>query len=175
MSPQYYHGLVYQPDCSLCPLQKDRKVLPDGPIPARLCFVGEGPGFRETEQGRGFVGPSGALLWHLAGAYSVSRDDVWVSNTALCAPRDVKLATGFTLRKQQVINLSAAACRKRLIYELLYVTAGDPSAVIVPLGNVALQALTLRKGSRVYAYRGSMQQVDLNALWQDAQHQRAGW
>ncbi len=171
----YYPGLLYQPDCHICPLKNDRKVLPDGPIPAKMCYVGEGPGFNERDEGRGFVGPSGQLLWTLAGAYGIKRENVWVTNSALCMPRDVKLSTGAVLKKLKVIELSSKACRKRLIYELLYVTGNNPNAVIVPLGNIALQALTLRKGARVYAYRGSLQKIDLMTLWNLAQNQQLGW
>ena len=163
----YYHGLIVKPDCHKCPLQHDRKVYPDGPIPARLAIVGEGPGRDEVEDGYGFVGPSGKLLWYLAGCKGIKREDVWVTNAALCMPRDVRLATGAVLPRGRVLQLSAQACYKRLIGELLHVTRNEPNAVIVPVGNVPLYSLTKRKGSKIFAYRGSRQSVDLQLLWND--------
>jgi len=163
----YYHGLIVEPDCKYCPLRFDTKVLPDGYIPARLCFVGESPGYNERNDGRGFVGRSGELLWAYCNLYGFSRDDVWVTNGSLCSKRAVSLATGAQLPEEQVKIISAKACRRRLIGELLTVTQGDPQAVIVPLGNVALQMLSLRKNSRVFQYRGSIQRIDLQALWNE--------
>ena len=151
----------------MCPLVHDRKVYPDGPIPAKLVIVGEGPGAVEVQQGRGFIGPSGQLLWHLAEMVGVSRDNVWVTNSALCKPREVRLSTGATLSKSRVLELSARACYKRLIGELLYVTQNDPKSVIIPVGNVSLRSLTKRKGAKVFAYRGSIQELDLQVLWND--------
>lgn len=161
----YYHQLFYQPDCCRCPLQRDTKVLPDGPIPSKLVFVGEGPGSNEVFEGRGFVGASGSLLWTLCRAYGFDRDQVFVTNSQLCKKRDVKLSSGATLREAQVAMMAANCCRKRLIYELMVVTQCDPGAVIVPLGNIALQMLTRRRGARVFAYRGTIQHIDLQALW----------
>ena len=161
----YYHQLLYQPACERCPLQRDTKVLPDGPIPSKLVFVGEGPGFSECREGRGFVGASGNLLWLLCRAYGFDRDQVFVDNAALCRKRDVKLASGAVLREAQVAIMAAQCCRKRLIYDMMVVTQCDPGAVIVPLGNIALQMLTKRKNARVFAYRGTVQHIDLQALW----------
>lgn len=172
---EYYQGLMLQPDCHLCPLQHDKKVLPDGPVPAKICYVGEGPGYNEVIEGRGFVGASGGVLWTLTEAMGFSRSEVWVTNAALCRPRIVKLATGASIPQKQVIELSAKACRKRLIYELLCVTQNDPNAVVVPLGKVALQSLSQRKNAGIYAYRGSLMPIDLQQLWQEAQTQQAGW
>jgi len=163
----YYHGLLYQPSCGACPLQRDKKVLPDGPIPAKLVFVGEGPGTAEVFEGRGFVGASGGLLWQLCQAYGFGRDQVFVTNSQLCKKRDVKLSSGATLREAQVAMMAAQCCRKRLVYELMVVTQCDPGAVIVPLGNIALQMLTKRRNARVFAYRGTIQRIDLQALWSE--------
>lgn len=172
---QYWQGLLYQPDCHVCPLAHDRPVLPDGPIPTKLCFVGEGPGRVEAQEGRGFMGPSGELLWKLADAYGLDRKDVWVTNASLCFPRDVRLQSGTIIKMQQVKKLSIKACRKRLIWELMYVTGNDPSAVIVPIGGLALRALSTRKNAGIFQYRGSLQQINLQQLWDEAQRERPGW
>jgi len=161
----YFHGLVVQPDCHRCPLQHDPKVYPDGPIPTKICIVGEEPGHMEVERGRGFIGPSGQLLWHLAAGSDLSRDDVWITNAALCKARDVRLSTGGVLRVEQVKFLAVQACRRRLIGELYAVTQGDPRAVIVPIGNLALQSLKRKRGLRIFARRGSIEEVDIAKEW----------
>lgn len=169
MQPQvvqvYYHGLVVEPDCKKCPLRYDTKVLPDGYYPARLCLVGENPGEQEQFEGRGFVGRSGQLLWQFCKAYGFGREDVWLTNAALCRKRKVRLSTGAELPEAQVALIAAKACRRRLIGELLSVTGGDPGVVIVPLGNVARQMLSSRTGGGVWAYRGSIETIDLQVLW----------
>lgn len=160
----YYHGLLYQPDCGDCYLRYDTKVLPDGPIPARIAFVGEEPGAREKVEGRGFVGPSGQALWHLAKMAGFAREEVWVTNAALCAARDVKLTSGECSRmpKAEVKAIAAQCCRARLVAELKYV---NPQ-VIVPLGNWALWALSDIAKAKIYAYRGSRMDVNLDVLLQ---------
>lgn len=70
-------------------------VPPDGPVPCIYAIVGEAPGSEEVRLGRGFVGPSGKILWpvlrRLAG---LERGDCYVTN--LCKHQlddeaDVKL------------------------------------------------------------------------------------
>ena len=50
--------------CENCELWRSRTnaVPGEGPEDAPVMFVGEGPGKREDEQGRPFVGPAGQLL-----------------------------------------------------------------------------------------------------------------
>jgi len=156
----YYHGLIATPDCSACPLRDDVKVYPDGPVPARIAIVGEGPGSSETAMGRGFIGPSGKLLWHLAQEAGFTRDEVWVTNAALCAPRKVKLASGAVLPQVYVQALSSMYCRSRLLHELVAV---NPK-VVIPVGNWALWALTDIPKAKIYAYRGSRVDIDLQTM-----------
>lgn len=150
----------------MCPLRWDTKVLPDGYVPAKLCFVAEGPERTECQVGRGFVGATGQHLWRLCEVYGFTREDVFCTNAALCRPREVRLSTGAVLSEQVVKMISAKACRRRLIGELLAVTRGVEHYVIQPMGNIALQMLQPdRKGARVYQYRGAVMDVDLEKLW----------
>lgn len=159
-SGPYYHGLIAQPDCTSCPLIHDTKVYPDGPVPARLAFVGEEPGDQELSEGRGFVGPSGQLLWMLAERAGIKREDVWVSNAALCQARKIVLSNSAVIPKPVVKQMAAKACRSRLLKEICYV--GSP--VVVPLGNWAGWALSDIQKFKIYAYRGSRIDVDLTRL-----------
>jgi len=159
---EHHHGiLAVAPACEHCPLRYKRKVLPDGPVPAKFAFIGEEPGRTEERKGRGFVGPSGRLLWdELGPACGFTRDDVWVTNTLLCRAEKVKLANGAMLPKEMVKEMAANCCRQRLISELQVV---DP-VVVVPLGNIALRTLTQITRAKIYGYRGSRLEVDLLAL-----------
>lgn len=158
----YYHGIVSTyPACDTCPLQHKRTVLPDGPVPARVAFVGEEPGSTEIRKGRGFVGPSGRLLWDALGpACGFTRQQVWVTNAALCRADKVRLSNGVELPKDTVKQMAAECCKQRLLDELRVV---DP-VVIVPLGSVALKQLTGIAKAKIYSYRGSRLEVDLDAL-----------
>lgn len=162
VSGSYRHGFIYQPDCDVedCPLRNDVRVQPDGPVPAQIAFVGEEPGDTECREGRGFVGPSGQLLWQLAADIGLKREDVWVTNASCCRARKVKLTTGAMMQLPEVKARAAKACRRRLLRELIAV---DP-VVIVPLGNWALWSLSDIPHARIYAYRGSRVAADLRDL-----------
>ena len=121
------------------------------------------------------MGQSGAILWRLCEAYGYSREQVWVSNAALCAPRDIKLVSGAKLDIEYVKDLSTKACRKRLVYELRWVTQDDPNAVIVAIGKLALRSLGNRKNMSIFNYRGSVMPIDLKQLWTTIQSEKAGW
>lgn len=158
----YYHGVVSTaPDCDRCPLRYKRKVLPDGPVPAKYAFIGEEPGSREERVGRGFVGPSGQLLWEsFAPSAGFTRDECWVTNARLCRAEKVKLENGAILPKDTVQKMAAACCYRRLIDELRVV---DP-VICIPLGSTALKQITQIAKAGIYAYRGSRMEVDLAAL-----------
>lgn len=157
----YRHGIIADPpDCEHCPLRYDVKVYPDGPVPAKIAFIGEEPGDTELAEGRGFVGPSGQLLWYMANEVGLQREDVWVSNAAMCKARKIKLANNAVIYLPQVKATAAQCCRRRLLSELVVV---DP-VVIVPLGNWALWATSDIPNARIYAYRGSRIEVEIAEL-----------
>jgi uracil-DNA glycosylase len=57
-----------------------RAVLGEGPIGARIAFVGEQPGDQEDRQGRPFVGPAGQLLDQALSDAGIDRRRVYVTN-----------------------------------------------------------------------------------------------
>lgn len=161
MSGAYHHGVVSTPpDCENCPFRYDRKVMPDGPVPARIAIVAESPGREELKQGRGLVGPTGQLVWQFAAACGLDRAECWVSNTMLCAPRDVRLTNGAMIKKDIAQAMAAKACRQRLVDELRVV---NPVSVVA-LGNWTLWALSDIPNAKIYDYRGSRLDVDLAQL-----------
>lgn len=161
----YYHGPIYAPDCRNCPLQLDPKVWPDGPIPARLVYIGEEPGHDEVVTGKGFIGGSGKLLWQLAALHGIRREEVWVTNTELCKSRDILLSNRGELHRNLVQAMAARACRRRLISEVLYVTQGMQHPVLQPLGKWALWSLTGMPDPSIYNYRGARLDINLEVLY----------
>jgi DNA polymerase len=49
-------------------------------------FVGEGPGEKEDESGRPFVGPAGELLTRMILAMGFAREEVYIANIVKCRP-----------------------------------------------------------------------------------------
>lgn len=74
--------------CTKCELHRSRKkaVPGEGPTHAEIMLIGEGPGARENEQGRPFVGAAGKFLDQLLEQAGVTRADVWITNVVKCRP-----------------------------------------------------------------------------------------
>lgn len=75
-------------DCAACELHRTRKqtVFSRGTGASGLCFVGEGPGADEDEQGYPFVGAAGQLLDRMITAMGFTREEVYVCNIVKCRP-----------------------------------------------------------------------------------------
>lgn len=71
--------------CGLCK-QRTQTVFSRGTGSSGLCFVGEGPGADEDQQGYPFVGAAGQLLDKMIGAMGLLRDEVYVCNIVKCRP-----------------------------------------------------------------------------------------
>ena len=76
--------------CTKCVLYKARKlaVPGDGPVDAKVMFVGEGPGAQEDLTGRPFVGSAGKLLAELLASIGLVRSSVFITNIVKCRPPD---------------------------------------------------------------------------------------
>lgn len=74
--------------CQRCELHKGRTntVFGEGAPNAALMFVGEGPGEKEDESGRPFVGPAGELLEKMILAMGFAREEVYIANIVKCRP-----------------------------------------------------------------------------------------
>lgn len=162
----YHHGLLYQPDCHLCPLRKMTKVPPDGPIPAKIVFIAEEPGHTEIDQGRALIGPSGKLLWKLCenAGLPPREEAIWVTNAALCKAQPIQLTTGARIPIETVKQMSVRACRRRLLWEIWHVTEGNPHAVLVPIGKWALWSVSAFPKPKILKYRGSVNQIDFSEV-----------
>ena len=133
--------------CTKCELHRSRKnaVPGEGPTHAEIMLIGEGPGAREDEQGRPFVGASGKFLDQLLEQAGVTRADVWITNVVKCRPpnnRDpfpdeIEICTSNYLQHQiRIVNPS----------------------IIVTLGRFSMGLFF--KGAKITQIHGQMRKVD---------------
>ncbi len=68
--------------CTRCPLYvpATQTVFGEGPLDARIMFVGEQPGDQEDLAGRPFIGPAGQLFDRALGEAGVDRKTTYVTN-----------------------------------------------------------------------------------------------
>lgn len=74
--------------CTICPLRKGcTQVVPgEGNPEAEIMFIGEGPGQKEDELGRPFVGAAGKFLNEMLALINLKREDVFIANVVKCRP-----------------------------------------------------------------------------------------
>lgn len=73
---------------SCCRLAKTRiNIVPgEGNANAKIMFIGEGPGRKEDEEGRPFIGSAGKLLTELLQSIGLERKDIFIANVVKCRP-----------------------------------------------------------------------------------------
>lgn len=74
--------------CNQCVLRETcKQVVPgEGSADAEIMFIGEGPGQKEDELGRPFVGAAGKFLDEMLGHIKLKREEVYIANTVKCRP-----------------------------------------------------------------------------------------
>ncbi|MFA6383633.1 MAG: uracil-DNA glycosylase [Parcubacteria group bacterium] len=74
--------------CSRCVLRGTcQRVVPgEGSAEAEIMFIGEGPGQKEDELGRPFVGAAGKFLEEMLSTIKFGREDVYIANVVKCRP-----------------------------------------------------------------------------------------
>ena len=112
--------------CMRCTLAQTRKlaVPGEGPAPAPVMLIGEGPGRNEDEQGRPFVGAAGKFLEELLAAAGLQRAQVYITNVVKCRPPE----------NRDPLPAEVAACAGYLERQIELV---DPR-VIVTLGRFSM-------------------------------------
>ena len=121
--------------CSKCPeLCKSRSkvVFGDGNPESKILFIGEAPGANEDKEGIPFCGMSGQILAQLLNSVGLTRNDIFITNTLLCRPKDNRNPS-----KEEIEN-----CSERL-NELI--TLMQPK-VIVTIGNFATDRIIKKTG-----------------------------
>ncbi len=136
-SVQSFSGLIAAAaGCTRCPGMCGRSaVLSDhnGPLSARVMFVGEAPGRKGADRTRiPFSGDqSGRNFERFLGSINLRRSEIFITSAALCNPRS---ATGANRRPTASEIRNCSDFLERTIALI------DP-AVIVTLGTVALETL----------------------------------
>jgi len=82
---EFYNEVVSCRKCGLCET-RNTVVFGEGNLHADIMFIGEGPGQREDEQARPFVGPAGKLLDSMIEGIGLKRKDVYIANIVKCRP-----------------------------------------------------------------------------------------
>ncbi|MFZ2882391.1 MAG: uracil-DNA glycosylase, partial [Candidatus Moraniibacteriota bacterium] len=74
--------------CQNCALRATcQQVVPgEGSTNAEILFIGEGPGKKEDELGRPFVGAAGKFLDEMLAIINLKREDVYIANVVKCRP-----------------------------------------------------------------------------------------
>ncbi len=108
--------------CQLCPLSKMRThaVPGEGNSHAEILFVGEGPGQKEDETGRPFVGAAGRFLEEMLASINLKRSDVFIANVVKCRPpgnrdpEEIEIETCST----HYLNIQVALIKPKIIVTL---------------------------------------------------------
>ena len=112
-----------------CDLKKNANnlVFSDGNSNSKIMIVGEGPGEKEDQMGKPFVGDAGSLLTKMLSAINVKRDSVYITNVVNYRPPNN--------RKPAVAEINRYS--KFLIEHILII---DPKILII-MGSTAMEAL----------------------------------
>ena len=112
-----------------CDLKKNANnlVFSDGNSNSKIMIVGEGPGEKEDQMGKPFVGDAGSLLTKMLSAINVKRDSVYITNVVNYRPPNN--------RKPTVAEINRYS--KFLIEHILII---DPKILII-MGSTAMEAL----------------------------------
>lgn len=144
-------------DCRRCPQLRDRTaVLSDlnGDIEALVMFIAEAPGRHGADRTRiPFSGDSsGANLQKLLDSIDLAREEIFITNSALCHPHT---ATGAN-RKPTKKEIENCAGFLRAQIELV-----DPP-IVVTLGAVALEAIKTIEYHNLSLKQAAARAVDWN-------------
>jgi probable DNA metabolism protein len=139
-------------DCTRCHLYKHatQTVFGEGPVDARMMFVGEQPGDQEDLAGRPFVGPAGQMFDKAIGQAGIDRAAVYVTN-AVKHFKFVPAERGKRRIHKTPSRTEVVSCRPWLIAELEAVCPD----VLVLLGATAAKSL-LGNTFRLTEHRGEV-------------------
>lgn len=150
------HSMTYDPAahgalCDSCPYKGKPVVPPEGPPDATIALVGEGPGWNEERELRPFVGRSGQLLNNLLLSCDLRRGSVYITNTTLCRPDEIKVGSD-TVKDDAKFRKALRCCEPRLDRELIALL--PTLRCIVPLGRPAVRVVTKRHNLNIQVARG---------------------
>ena len=129
-----------------CKLKKNasRIVFADGNIQSSIMIVGEGPGQKEDELGKPFVGDAGNLLNKMLEAIKIERKKVYITNVVNYRPPNNRKP------EQSEINRYSKYIKE-------HISIIDPKILIL-MGSTAMEAI-LGSNKRISKERGQSKEV----------------
>ncbi|MDQ5941042.1 MAG: uracil-DNA glycosylase [Candidatus Dependentiae bacterium] len=143
----------YYKSCRRCPLGtqgRSQVVFGEGCPTAPAIFIGEAPGREEDTLGRPFVGRSGRLLTGMMDGLGLTRDKIYIANTARCRPPE----------NRQPLPQESSTCISLLL--LREISAIKPR-IICTLGATATNAF-LDYSKSLSSIRGQIIQTEYFAI-----------
>ena len=112
-----------------CELKNNAKkmVFSDGNINSQVMIVGEGPGEKEDEIGKPFVGDAGNLLNKMLSAININRESVYITNVVNFRPPNNRKPTSAEINRYSIF----------LREHILII---NPKILII-MGSTAMEAL----------------------------------
>tara|TARA_B100002052_G_scaffold153551_1_gene139947 strand:+ start:22 stop:711 length:690 start_codon:yes stop_codon:yes gene_type:complete len=112
-----------------CDLKNNAKkiVFGDGNINSQVMIIGEGPGEKEDEIGKPFVGDAGNLLNKMLSAININRDTIYITNVVNFRPPNNRKPTSAEINRYSIF----------LREHILII---NPKILII-MGSTAMEAL----------------------------------
>ena len=102
-------------------------VFSDGNFRSKIMLVGEGPGQKEDEIGKPFMGDAGKLLNKMLAAIDIKRESIYITNVVNYRPPNNRKPTTAEINKYS-----------KFLYE--HISIINPKIVII-MGSTAMEAL----------------------------------
>jgi len=132
-----------------CDLKKNSNnlVFSDGDFNSPVMIVGEGPGQREDELGKPFVGEAGLLLNKMLNAINIDRNKIYITNVVNFRPPNNRKP------EKSEINRYSYYLRK-------HISIINPKILIL-LGSTAMESL-LGSNVKISKIRGTWKEIIIN-------------
>ena len=132
-----------------CELKKNSNnlVFSDGDFNSPVMIVGEGPGQREDEFGKPFVGEAGLLLNKMLNAINIDRNKIYITNVVNFRPPNNRKP------EKSEINRYSYYLRK-------HISIINPKILIL-LGSTAMESL-LGSNVKISKIRGTWKEIIIN-------------
>jgi len=132
-----------------CELKKFAKniVFSDGNPKSKIMLVGEGPGEKEDEQGKPFVGDAGLLLNRMLNAIKIKRENIYITNVVNYRPPNN--------RKPDISEINRYS-----VFLREHISIISPKILIL-MGSTAMEALFGQK-LKISKERGKWKEIIIN-------------
>ena len=132
-----------------CELKKFAKniVFSDGNQDSQIMLVGEGPGEKEDEEGKPFVGDAGILLNKMLNAIKIKRENIYITNVVNYRPPNN--------RKPEISEINRYS-----VFLREHISIINPKILIL-MGSTAMEALFGQK-LKISKERGKWKETIIN-------------